>query len=411
MPANGYLRRVLADGARPFRYRGGVRALLGEPDSPGLLRATPPAPQPQFSYPRPAWVGEIELPGAFPSLGAGVPDWPARHDRLRGAEDRGTAAGGMSTGTPDELPQAGTGHPPAFSRPAVIAEQAPPAGAAGRPSAVTEAGRAAVPAPARRAPTGLPRTAQPSSTGPARQMAAEATQTLAAGPGGPLEPRADRETEAGRGAGGPMTATARPGPEPAAPAGGSREMAIPGRTVRPPVSTGPEQIDVGPDPSSLARQVNTGQPPGPLRRSGPEPAGISGRESAVADSSGELSTPGPGRAGRTVRRIPPRQMSAAAPEEDAGALILGGQATALRVRHPAGPGRQADIQPAGQADNFLPRRPASEAGSRGRAEPPPAPVPVPAPQLIVMLPPRPPAARPAFWERRHLSRLWSRPLR
>ena len=30
--ARSYLHRVLADGARPFRYRGRVRALLGLPD-------------------------------------------------------------------------------------------------------------------------------------------------------------------------------------------------------------------------------------------------------------------------------------------------------------------------------------------------------------------------------------------
>jgi hypothetical protein len=185
-------------------------------------------------------------------------------------------------------------------------------------------------------------------------------------------------------------------------------MAIPGRTVCSPVRTGQKEISAAPDPYNLAKQVGMRQPPGPLRRSGPEPAGTSGRESALADTTGEPRTSGPD---RTVRRIPPRQTNATAPEHDGGPLTPGGQAAPLRVRRPAGPGRQADTPSAGQADTFLLHRPSSEAGIRGRAEQPPVTVPVPAPQLIVMLPPRPPTARLAFWERRHLSRLWSRPLR
>ena len=84
MAADGYLRRVLADGARPFRYRGGVRALLGEPDSPGLLRATLPAPRPQFSYRRPAWTGEIEVPDGVLTMARRSLDWPGVDDRPGG---------------------------------------------------------------------------------------------------------------------------------------------------------------------------------------------------------------------------------------------------------------------------------------------------------------------------------------
>jgi hypothetical protein len=408
VPADGYLRRVLADGALPFRYRGSVRALLGEPDGPGLLRATPPAPQPQFSYPRPAWLGEIELPDAISAMGTGFQDWRARNDPPRSHGERGTVAGGVSHGTPEKLPEPGTDHPPALPRPAVTARQAPRPGTAASPSAALEVSRAAVPGPTHVAPTGPPHAAQPPITEPARQMAAETTRTLVAGLARPQEPHADPGTDARPGPVRPTTAAGQPGPEPAAPAGGSREMQIPGRTTRSPVRTGSEEVGAGPDPSGLTRQVSMRQPLGPLRRSGAEPAGTTGRESATTDSSGDLSTPGPG---RTVRRIPPHHMSTTAPNHDGGALIPGGQATPLRVRQPAGLGRLADILPVGQADTFPLRRPASEAGIRSRAEQPPPPAPVAAPQLIVMLTPRTPTARPAFWERRHLGRLWSRPLR
>lgn len=63
----GYLRRVLADGARRFRYRSGVGRLLGQPDA---AYATDFAPDltPGFAFPHPVWKSNTvsRLPdGAF----------------------------------------------------------------------------------------------------------------------------------------------------------------------------------------------------------------------------------------------------------------------------------------------------------------------------------------------------------
>jgi hypothetical protein len=412
VPADGYLRRVLADGALPFRYRGSVRALLGEPDGPGLLRATPPVPQPRFSYPRSAWMGEIELPDGILTMTTGPLDWPGGHDRPRGHRDRGAAAGVIGCGTPDEIPEPATDHPPALRRPALTADRGPQPGAAARPRAVMELGPAEAPGPAPATPTGSAHSAQPLITEPAPHMTAEPAQAPVARSDHPQEPQAGPGTDAGPGPVGPPAAAPQRGPKPTASAGGSRELQIPGRTVRSSVMTGSEEAGARPDPSGLTSTVSKRQSAGPLRRSGAEPAELTGREPATTASSGDRSAPDPG---LTVRRIPPHHPGATARQHDGGTVIPHGQATPLRVQGPAGPGRQADIVPVGRPDTTPPLRPAPDAGSRSRTEQPsatpPATAPTSAPQLIVMLPPRTPTAPPAFWERRHLGRLWSRPLR
>ena len=51
MAPDGYLRGVLADGARPFRHRAGVRELLGQPPDTGVrVRFAAAAPRAGFSY-------------------------------------------------------------------------------------------------------------------------------------------------------------------------------------------------------------------------------------------------------------------------------------------------------------------------------------------------------------------------
>ncbi len=414
MPADGYLHRVLADGALPFRYRGSVRALLGEPDGPGLLRATPPAPQPRFSYPRSAWLGEIELPDGILSMARGPLDWPGGYDRPRGDGHRGTAAGGTSRGTRDEIPEPATEHPSALSRPAVILEPGPQPRAAASPSAVTEPGPAEGPGPAAITPTGSAHAAQTLITEPGRYTATELTQTPVAGSGHPRGPHAAPPPDSGPGPVRPATAAAHQGPEPKASPGGSREVLIPGRTIRSSPMTRSEAVGTGSDPSGLTSHVSKRQSAGPLRRSGAEPAGITGRAPAMTNSSGDRSPPDPG---LTVRRIPPRHLGATAGQHDAGTVIPRGQASQLRAQRPAGPGRrQADIVPAAQADTPPSLRSAPEAGTRSRMEQPPVTPPAtapvsPPPQFIVMLPPRTPTAPPAFWARRHLGRLWTRPVR
>ena len=74
MAPEGFLRAVLADGARPFRYRAGVRELLGAPDDNGVrisfasalprggfryVRQRAAAPQPQ-DFDMPGWLAETD---------------------------------------------------------------------------------------------------------------------------------------------------------------------------------------------------------------------------------------------------------------------------------------------------------------------------------------------------------------
>ena len=59
----GYLHSVLADGARSFRYRSGVRALLGLPEDTGIrVNFAAALPGASFTYARPQFAGEFYIP-------------------------------------------------------------------------------------------------------------------------------------------------------------------------------------------------------------------------------------------------------------------------------------------------------------------------------------------------------------
>jgi hypothetical protein len=61
--ARGYLYRALVDGARPFGYRGRVRALLGFPEPGGVQMNFPkPLTAAGLAYVRPHFTGEFEFP-------------------------------------------------------------------------------------------------------------------------------------------------------------------------------------------------------------------------------------------------------------------------------------------------------------------------------------------------------------
>jgi len=56
---NSYLKNIMADGAKPFRYRSGVRSLLGIPDSEGGdLALSPILPPAAFRYTHHQFMGE-----------------------------------------------------------------------------------------------------------------------------------------------------------------------------------------------------------------------------------------------------------------------------------------------------------------------------------------------------------------
>jgi hypothetical protein len=59
----GYLHWLLADGARPFRFRGRIRTLLGLPESSGVqVNFSKPLPLGAFAYVLPRFSGEFEFP-------------------------------------------------------------------------------------------------------------------------------------------------------------------------------------------------------------------------------------------------------------------------------------------------------------------------------------------------------------
>ena len=295
----------------------------------------------------------------------------------------------MSNGRPDEILDPDTGHPAAAARPAAVDERGPQPEAAASPSAVIEVSPAAVPGPAPGTPTGSAHAAQPPVTEPAQQMAAELTQTPVTGAPRLPGPRAGPPADARPGPARPATAPTQRGPEPTASAGGPRELLIPGRTVRSSLMTGSGEVGTRPDPSGRTRRVSRGQSGGPRRRSGDEPTGTTGRESAITDSSGDHGTPDPG---STVRWVPPRQLGASARKHEGRAVIPGGPDAPLRVWRPTGAGHQDDTVSAGQAGAPPPRQPAHDAGTRSRVEQSSdaSPAAASAPQLIVMLPPRAP---------------------
>ncbi len=58
-----YLHRLLADGARPFRFRGRIRTLLGQPESSGVqVNFSKPLPLGAFAYVLSRFRGEFEIP-------------------------------------------------------------------------------------------------------------------------------------------------------------------------------------------------------------------------------------------------------------------------------------------------------------------------------------------------------------
>src|SRR6266704_2568616 len=101
MARDGYLRGVLADGARPFRYRGRVRGLLGQPEDTSVTVsfALPPAPI-GFAYARSQFSGELYLPDELLAAPAGGRNFAADQflDLPAAPVDAGPPAGAGASG-------------------------------------------------------------------------------------------------------------------------------------------------------------------------------------------------------------------------------------------------------------------------------------------------------------------------
>ena len=95
--------RVLPDGARPFRYRCRVRALLGLPESSDVeMNFFKPLPVADFGYVRPRFTGEFDFSDEFL---AGHPRGPAY---MMEEKTRSSPYGTMPRGR--GMPDEGNGH-------------------------------------------------------------------------------------------------------------------------------------------------------------------------------------------------------------------------------------------------------------------------------------------------------------
>ena len=117
MAADGYLAAVLADGARPFRYRGRVRALLGLPEDRGIPVGFAGAlPGARFTYAHTQLTGEFYVPDELLAAPArtftveDVVDWTAL-DAGHAATPAGPGMGRLA----ERVDQPASGSPRAVS--------------------------------------------------------------------------------------------------------------------------------------------------------------------------------------------------------------------------------------------------------------------------------------------------------
>lgn len=400
MAAEGYLREVLADGARLFRYRESIRSLLGQPPTAGVAPFPPsPAPPARLSYPRPVWIGEIEVPDGLFTGAAPAPE--------SGSASRANAA--------QETPTAGgAGHPSGSGQPG------------NRHDHVSEDGG----------------TSESPSYGAPDQVFQAVVRSTAAESGATSQHDVDHRAAIER----RLAATARP--EPSAPARNHYEPE-PFAALDPPVAHGPgggnlaQELRIpGRTDRAAATPESTGRAFAPYRPTGgvncrgehSEPLPISGTAGGSMPAPRQTAAQAPARlpgemprltgiveqeASETSRPPSPPLIRRPAVSSSADTAQTGPTAEALPAQLAtggAGTLRWAELAAATAtaaqpAKNDRAQRTRDAAPSAEPARTPLTPAAAPAPQFTVVRPSRLPETRPAFWERRHLGRLWSRALR
>ncbi|MGW8374954.1 hypothetical protein [Streptomyces sp. ODS28] len=388
----GYLRGVLADGARRFRHRGGVRALLGVPEDTGVrVHIVPPVPRVAFAYlgvgagaarggsyaPYRAEYGATyeasygecaEVPGVSPAGGAEARDWWELALR--------EAAPGVNGGPGEERASA------EVERPLAHGEFGTPRASAGAGESRTGGGPEGVPEVAEiataadSAPVAPPGAEHPAARAEVRPEPSESFE-----PSEPSEPAVP-------GQGVPEVTVTVPGHTPR-PARSPRDETAPPRegaadrpAVAPPVRGG-GMVD---EPAAGPRKGRPAVAP-PIRRTAAAPP-----ESPRPQTRGEPNSPtasAPWRPADPTPALPDppapvRVVTLPAPHGQRAARPPG------RVEPPvsgAGPGTAG-----AQEDAAAPPRPAQAH--------PPAKAPAPPP-------PEEPRRVPAYWERRHMCRLRS----
>jgi hypothetical protein len=367
MPADGYLRSVLADGVWPIRHRGGARELLGIPED-GARVSFPAAPRVAFVYLR---TGGTYSPGGGAAWQVKVVDDPADTwpDERRGARHQHERRS-----WPEKAARTAAAEPTAPSPAGVPAGRVPP------PS-----GNA--PAPSRAAPTGSLPTDHPAAAAPE----AEGKPSVVAIPGLTARPRRTSAQPADLPASVPRDALRGPpqptGSSPAGPAGRQVELAPP-PAAHPPGAP-PDDPRVATETWSAGTQAWPRAAPDPdLRTPGDLPEV---REPGPAG-------PAPAARAEAARRIAPRP-----------AVEAETAAPPAREPRPTQPLRRVAAPPT-QSEEDMPqvprRRPSQPAAPPGDLvhSPGPSPAPDPPPRVLV----QPQSGPAAFWERRHAGRLRSR---
>ena len=408
MAPDGYLRGLLADGAQPFHYRCGVRALLGEPVDTGVQLSFALCP-PRGGFPyvhqgtgplepylwedgpagAPGWLEQIHAVGqpASTPLAAtapsahivlpGVTERPAAGSRPAEREmDRGGGAAPGPTGSPAPAGQAWPTTPTGQAGPTI------PIGQAG---ATTPTGQAGTPVPAGQAAPSAP-------VGAASPIAAPPV----------IRPAATRPTGATASSSTPAPGTGAPTPSPLSqqvPGQPAQQSAVP--SARPSLQVARSAAPDGRRAATAAGPARPGAAPEPIRAVGaPEPA----QHARGLEPARPTARPSP------MPRRPPAGRSPGHLPVTAGSVTAASATSTSRTAGPpyrrgaAGP-TAATATPAQQATPWAAQRAAPP-----HADQPPVQAPV-VPPVIVVQAPAPAADGVAFWERRHLGLLLTRIIR
>jgi len=423
---DSYLRGVLADGARPFRHRARVRALLGLPDDTGVrVSFAPTPPGVGFTYLRHPYAhGEPYLPDEAlataprwldhaaddlfdpPAPATTVDDWPpAAADTPAGPRD-GAAGSTVRMGEQAHADQPPAAHPAPATEPEPDSAVVIPGitvrperhrwdeGEPGRPEPRRDPERAGLPWPATgRLDAG---TAPPApSDGPAPSSGGQVP------PGAWDQPRQ----------GGSAVAVGLPPPGGVGRAGGTAHRGDlttppPGGATAAPRGQVPPSTSAAPSPAGAGADYRPGVLPS-RTAAGWRPSTAPARASTAARPAG------PG--GQPARPEPAR------PEPAPDVDWPGAEPATARRGRPVHRGTVSGPDAEGLLRMVEPpyRRAApGRAAASGRAAAPEAPparpteAPAAAPQVVVVREPAPAAVgAAAFWERRYLSRLRARILR
>lgn len=384
-----YLKRVLEDGGRPYRYRSRLRGLLGWPESEGVkVRFARPLPWQRFPYARPQFIGELNVADEWQSRSSNTITYiendfqnlpAARPERFWEPVEDESYPAALSPARPRPAAQI-TAQPEAEQDEAKPAMARSPAAA---PSGIQARGTplAQPSTPTLSEPPVAPRQApipgEPQRQDAAQTAAQNAAQNAAPAPGTAM---------------GDVTTLYIPGAmKGPAPAGKTDNQHTPaGRQALPAAE------EIHPAPGAVENPAPAMQPP---TMEAPSPTG---RPAQAARPELRRAQP----AHKAVQRAP----SASVPEQAGADSPPESQAWNVPAKpwHEPDPVLSSAPRPAVKAPP--PPRPVEAPAETAAAKPPAAPVPAvtytPAARQIVR-----PGGRPAYWERRHLIRRRPRLLR